>query len=420
MAKYRKSGLLMKCVLLTFTLATLSFSFTAFAKKPVTVKFASWWFTEAGRKEWLNAHLDKFEKENPGIKIERIAIGSTDVHDKFMTEAAAGTGPDVLWLRHVSLGPFAKMGFLEPLDKYINFNKYDLEDLNKDAVINGKRYALNLMSYAYGHLIYNKKMFAEAGLKPPTTPEELIDVAKKLTKAPDIYGLGMPVLPTESEYFAQVIQKFASGFNAGIANKDGKIAVNDEKFIEAIKWYKKVYDANVTPRGIGWKVQRKMFADGKIAMINDGAYQFGIIDGFYPGKSKEFDAIRPPFPGNRILFDQNFVAMNKNSKNKKEAAKFIEWWIRSDNQLEYNTYGLHIGTTKVQFPKKWLEDRPYYKAYMDPSLIPMPTVVVGYEAETEQIRRILVNHVADVIYKNKPVEDALNDAQKEIMGIIKK
>lgn len=419
MAKYLKPGSLMKYFLLILCFTTFSISFTAYAKKPVTVKFASWWFTEAGRKEWLNEHLDKFEKENPGIKIERIAIGSTDVHDKFMTEAAAGTGPDVLWMRHVSLGPFAKMGFLEPLDKYINFKKYDLEELNQDAVINGKRYALNLMSYAYGHLIYNKKMFAEAGLKPPTTPEELIDVAKKLTKAPDYYGFGMPVLPTESEYFAQVIQKFACGFDVGIADK-GKITVNDPKFIEAIKWYKKVYEANVTPRGIGWKVQRKMFADGKIAMINDGAYQFGIIDGFYPGKSNDFDAIRPPFPGSRVLFDQNFVAINKNSKQKKEAAKFLEWWMRSDNQIAYNTYGLHIGTTKVKFPQKWLDERPYYAAYTDPSLKPMPTVVVGYETETEQIRRTLVNHVAEVIFRNKPVEDALNAAQKEIMGIIKK
>lgn len=418
--KLRKSKLLLGLVLVAFCVTSMSFLLTAYAKNPVTIEFASWWFTEAGHDKWLHAHLDKFEKENPDIKIKRTAISSNDVHDKFMTQAAAGTGPDVLWLRHISLGPFVKMGFLEPLDEYIDFSKYDLEELNKDGVFDGKQYALNLMSLAYGQLIYNKKMFDEAGLKPPTTPEELLEVAKKLTNAPNTYGFGMPVMPTESNYFAQMIQKMASGFDVGIADEKGNITVNDPRFIEAMKWFKKIYDANVTPRGISWSVQRKMFADGKIAMINDGAYQFGIIDGFYPGKSKEFAAVRPPFPGRHVMFDQNFIAMNKNSKHKAEAARFLEWWIRPDNQLEFNMHGLHIGTTKVKFPEDWLAANPYYEVFIDPELIPMPTVVVGYEAETEQIRRILVNHVAEAIIGNKPIEAVLAAAQKEIEGIIKK
>lgn len=391
----------------------------AFAKQPVTIKFESWWLTEAGHDKWLNAFLDKFEKENPGIKLDRIAIASSAVHDKFMTEAAAGTGPDVLWFRDISLVPFAKMGFLEPLDKYIKPSQYKLESINNEGVIDGHRYALNLMSFAYGQLIYNKKMLADAGLKPPTTPEELIDVAKKLTKAPDQYGFGMPVVPTETEYFAQGIQKFASGFDAGIS-KNGKIAVNDPNFVKGVECFKKVYDADVTPKGIGWSVQRRMFADNKIAMIFDGAYQFGIIDGFYPGHSNDFGAVRPPFPGNHVLFNENFFGISKASKHKAEAVKFLKWWIRADNQAEYNMFGLHIGTVKTNYPKAWLDQHPYLAAYNDPKLIPMPTMVKGFEEQSEQIRRTLVDNVAQIFFANKPIDQAMNDAEKVLGDIVKK
>jgi len=417
MTEYRRQvKVFVKTALILLIISVFITALAASAKAPVTIKFAAWWFTEAGRNEWLNGQMDKFEKENPGIKVERIAIASGDVHDKFMTEAAAGAGPDILWFRDISMAPFAKMGFLEPLNNYINFKKYKLEEINDAGIFNGKRYALNLMAFPYGQLIYNKKMLAAAGVKPPKTPEELLEAAKKLTKAPEQYGFGMPVVPSETEYFAQNIQKFASGFNAGIA-QNGKIAVNSPSFIEGVKWFKKIYDAGVTPIGVGWKVQRRMFADDKIAMIFDGAYQFGVIDGFYPGHSKDFDAVRPPFPGKYVMFNQNFIGMSKASKHKKEAAQLLKWWIREDNQITYNMYGMHVGTVKVNYPKDWLAANPFLAAYNDPNLKPMPTIVAGFDEQSEQIRRTLVDYVAEAFFKGKSVEDALNEAQKAIIRI---
>ncbi len=415
--KYHK--IIFRGLFLLIMCLTIISPFVVNAKEQVTIKFSSWWFTEAGHKEWLNSFLDKFEKENPDIKIERIAIGSGDIHDKFMTEAVSGSGPDVLWLRDISLVPFAKMGFLEPLDKYINFKQYQLEEVNKQGIVNGKRYAINVMAFAYGQLLYNKQLLDEAGVQPPKTPEELIQVAKKLTKAPNQYGFGMPVMPSETEYFAQNIQKFACGFNTAIS-QNGKIMVGSPKFIQSVTWLKKVYDAGVTPQGMGWKVQRRMFADGKIAMLCDGAYQFGVIDGFYPGRSKNFGAVKPPFPGNLVIFNTNFMAVNKNSKYKNEVARFLKWWIRSDNQAEFNTYGLHIGTVKTQYSKEFYVEHPYMEAFDDTTLKPQPTIVVGYDEQSEQIRRTLVDNVAKIFFSNQSVDVALKNAQNAIQAIIKK
>jgi multiple sugar transport system substrate-binding protein len=410
-----------KWLLLTALLAfvvTFSSKETIFAKKSVTIKFGSWWFTEAGKDTWLNAHLNKFEKENPGIKVERISYNFLEVQDKFMTEAAAGKGPDVLWFRDNSVVPFVEFKFLEPLDKWINFSKYHLEECNSGGVVNGKRYALNCMAFPYGQLIYNKKIFDEAGLKPPTTPTELIEIAKKLTKAPDRYGFGMPVVPGETEYFAQNIQKFASGFGAAIS-KNGKIAVNDPAFIKGVEWLKKVYDANIVPKGIGWKVQRRMLAEDKVVMLFDGAYQWDLIDGYHSGHSKVFYAAHPPFPSNNIMFTCNMIGMNSASKHKAEVAQFLKWWMRKDNQMEFNMCGKHTGTVKTDFPNNWLKANGFMKVYNDPKIIPTSTVVVGFEKQSEQIRRTMVNYVTQIVFNNKPIVETMNELQKVLENMVK-
>ena len=69
-----------------------------------------------------------------------------------------------------------------------------------------------LYGLAYG-LYYNKKMFADAGLKPPTTWAELIAAAKKLTNpGKGVYGMAMEGGSyTESVHFAYIFGKQNGG-----------------------------------------------------------------------------------------------------------------------------------------------------------------------------------------------------------------
>jgi len=386
--------------------------------EPVTMEFAAWWFTEAGRVDWLNQKCDEFEQMNPGIKVDRVAIASTDVHDKFMTQAAAGTGPDVIWMRETSLHPFMKLGFLEPTGNWIDDSKYDLEPINELAVLNGERLAYNLFAYAYSLVIYNKTMFQQKGVAVPTTPQETLDAAVKLTDAPNVFGWGMPVDPSNVEYFAQAMQKFTSFFGAAIAD-DGEITVNSPDFVEGITWYKKFFDADVTPKSIGWRVQRKMQAEDKVAMVTDGAYHFGVMEGVKEGSSKDKDAIKPPFPSDYVLYGSNYIAMNKASDEKEAAATFLKWWLSDEFQTEFCKYGNHVGAVKVEFSDEYMKDHWYLDAYNDPSLKPMLALVEGHEEKSMEIRTTLVDYGAEILYKDAPVKGTLDRAQKAIENLIK-
>jgi ABC-type glycerol-3-phosphate transport system substrate-binding protein len=267
-------------------------------------------------------------------------------------------------------------------------------------------------------VIYDKTHFDAKGVAEPKTAQETLDAAIKLTDAPKVFGWGMPVDPSNVEYFAQAIQKFASFFNSAIS-LDGKIVVNQPSFVEGITWYKKFFDADVTPKSIDWRTQRKMNAQGKVVMITDGPYHFDIADSITPGFSKNLVAIRPPFPGDFVLYGSNFISINKSSKIKEQAATFLKWWLSDEFQTEFNMYGKHIGAVKVEYPADFMQKNPYMKAFGDPSLKPLPALVIGHEERSMEIRTMMVNFVADILYKNAPIQQTLDKAQKAIEDALK-
>jgi len=64
-------------------------------------------------------------------------------------------------------------------------NEFSSPIAQKAAEIDGKMYVLYSDACPYSGLIFNKKMLQDAGAEVPKTPDELISVALKLTKAPD-------------------------------------------------------------------------------------------------------------------------------------------------------------------------------------------------------------------------------------------
>jgi len=382
----------------------------AVSKENVTIKFAAWWFIEPGRIEWLKAHCKKFERENPNIKVEPVPVTSNEVHDKMMVEFAAGKGPDITCFRDMSLKTWIRQDFLEPLNKYIDFSKYDLESINDIAMVNGNRYAVVLYAFPYGDLIYNSKMFEEAGVKPPVNLKEFMAVTKKLTKAPAQYGFGIAVNPSNTVYFYQSIVKIVYGFGGRTVRK-GVPCVNEPAYIRGIEFFKKIYDSKVMPWGTAWRTQRTMMGHGKIAMIMDGPYMFDVFKGIDPKIATYMKAAPRPFPCRYDPYDINWIGVGRTSKHKPEAMKFMEFWIRPDNQREFNAFGKSIGAVKVKYSEDWLKKHPFMKVYTDPYTIPVNWTIEGLEEYSAPIYKIVVDHVEKVILGDKPAKETMDECQ---------
>ncbi|GAB3596768.1 sugar ABC transporter substrate-binding protein [Microbacterium tumbae] len=159
----------------------------------------TYWATNQGPsipadEEILTAELDKFT-EQTGIEVDLEVIGWPDINNRILAAASTGRGPDVLNFGNTNAYMFGSTGALMELDeaaldaiggrdRYIPavFGTSDLDPIT----------SVPLYSQVYG-LFYNKKMFADAGLEPPTTWQEFRDAAEALTDpATDTYGFTFP------------------------------------------------------------------------------------------------------------------------------------------------------------------------------------------------------------------------------------
>jgi len=62
-------------------------------------------------------------------------------------------------------------------------------------------------------LLYNSEILKKAKVKPPTTPEELLAVAKKLTKKPNQYGFWHPNIMAEQGDFWFNLQNWVNMYD---------------------------------------------------------------------------------------------------------------------------------------------------------------------------------------------------------------
>lgn len=80
------------------------------------------WSGDAGQREddIVDGTLKAFERENPGIRVERINPGdAASFYTKLQTMMAAGTPPDAFYIGSERLAAFATMGLLEPLGPFV-------------------------------------------------------------------------------------------------------------------------------------------------------------------------------------------------------------------------------------------------------------------------------------------------------------
>src|SRR3989338_8036555 len=163
--------------LLSLLLSASGFLYTppVRAAEGVTLEF---WELSVGE-ELMRSLLDRFERQNPGVKVRFQQLSWDFGLDKVITSIAAGNPPDVIELGTDWVPQFSSSGVLSDLTEELA----PLKDkfLLWDTVPYKNR--LYGMPWLAGTriLFYNRELFAKAGLnpdKPPATWKELHEAAK--------------------------------------------------------------------------------------------------------------------------------------------------------------------------------------------------------------------------------------------------
>lgn len=137
--------------------------------------------------------VELFNSTHKDIQVEYLEMppSTTDQHDKYATVfAAKDSSIDIVAADSPWVPEFASAGWFLELDTMSGY-----EDITKDyfegpllaTTFKNRTYAIPWYNNA-GVLFYRTDLLEKAGLKPPKTFEELIDISRKLQKSPDLHG----------------------------------------------------------------------------------------------------------------------------------------------------------------------------------------------------------------------------------------
>ena len=122
-----------------------------------------------------------------GVTIEREAVPGDTLIQKVLQQSSSKTLPDVLMLDNPDLQQIAETGALATLGQFgLSADGY-IQGVVDASTYQGKLYGLQPITNTIG-LFYNKDILDKAGVKPPTTWDELKAAAKQLTSGKQ-YGI---------------------------------------------------------------------------------------------------------------------------------------------------------------------------------------------------------------------------------------
>ncbi|MFC4075672.1 ABC transporter substrate-binding protein [Salinithrix halophila] len=358
----------------------------------------------------LEKQIKAFEEKNPDIQVSIQAI-TDDYLKEMQTLIGAKQEPDVFYLDSMPAPDLINLGVLEPLDKYIQASDLDtsefeealIEAYTKDSSIYGLPKDYNTLA-----LFYNKKMFKEEGLEPPTTWDELRDAAKKLTKGG---RKGLAINPELARY-----QPFVYQNGGAVLDEDGKATLDRKENVEALDFFTSLFledQSTGVPNDLGVEWAGDAFAEEKAAMVYEGGWmipflkekapdlEYGIVE--LPAKEKGMKS-------SNLAFTVAYV-MSKNSKNKEAAFKLIEFLTSKEGQTYVVESGLALPSRK-SMGEKFIRKYPEREAFVKGAAYAEPFQYGDYGNKFADEASKAAESV--VLKQEKSVENALKKAQERV------
>ena len=314
---------------------------TAAAEKVTLVMWQQW--GNGSERDVLKALISRYEELNPNITIEETPVTNNAA---ILSAITGGNAPDIVSLGNsLALGGWASAGAVTDLTPFIEASGLDTSAYVQSAFnglkVGGKTYALPFQLFNAG-LIYNKQMFADAGLTPPTTLEELAVVAKQLTKVDStgrITQLGFtPTYPGPDQGQTCPLIAYSYAFGGEWAGSDGTPTPNTPENVAALTWMRDLYNdlggtavTNYIASAGSYLTADDPLESGQLGMVFDGPWNIQYTKGNAPEVAKNLSVIplpasmTSPASSGSTYIDANPQFIPTGSKHTQAAFDFIAW-----------------------------------------------------------------------------------------------
>ncbi|HEY5837190.1 extracellular solute-binding protein [Streptomyces sp.] len=391
-------------------------------KDPASVSgTVTYWDTSDAKNEapTYQALIKEFEAKYPKIKVTYQNVDFTTVEQKFKAAAQSGKGaPDVIRADVGLIPEYASLHYIAPLDGTAALA--DTEDFVAGPMnttkYEGKTYAVPSVTDTLG-LLYNKEIFAKAGItKPPATWDELIADSKTIKeKVPGVAGTYV----NPDSYF---LFPLLFGEGADLADPAAKkITINSPEAVKAVTKAKEIYDTSSLKVDFAsaYDNMQTSFRTGKVAMLIQGPWSVSDDLSGSAFKGKESNLGYAPVPAGstgKALAPTggHDLAVYQGSKNLEASYLFTQFMTSSASQQQIALKNGTLPTRTSAYTAEVLKDPEIagFKSIMDTARprVALPQVGSLFTPLQQQYIKILQGQTS--------VQSGLDAAAKEFGDLL--
>lgn len=386
-------------------------------KEDVTLRFLCY---ETG-KEAVQKTADMFMEEHPEIKVEVVAATDMTVMNQNAIAAhQANDDYDVMWVNHVDTLAYIQGGIIQSLQEFMDADSVDyssvlFESLLEQGMSEGATYAVPINT-GTRVIACNKDLFEKYNVEYPTTQEEMLAAAEKLTVDGN-YGYVNTL--TENCYNPTYEQGIFMVSDGGrfYEMEDGKAVAKLDtpqmrRFLQfnldLLQYMPK--DA-LTMTGDD---ARKAFSTGNIGMYKYGNWELDLM----PETDFEYELIKVPVAEAGLESGSTGggfqIAMGAGTAHPQEAWELIKYITTTPEAMTVQA-GADLPTMPQCFEMEPYNDPKYdiFKEQLDNACltgIPVPNM----NAVTEEFFK----YWTDMLYGKITVEEACTEGQAAVQKLL--
>ncbi len=367
----KKSLIVMSCFILIFVLAACGNNNSvneapvnnekpaekpveAPAEKPAEKVVLNYWTDDRHDADYIQATVDKFNADHADSIEVKITVMSENYTQAVDISFASNQPPDVMRVKAANTTQFTEKGFLEPIDAYMTEDmKTKFSGVEGVNIFDGKQYSMPSTGNTI-RMIYNLDLFDKAGVtNPPTTLQEMVDAAKKITavgKADGEYGFALP-FKNPGSAFQRSMRAILPVSGVHYDSFDLKTGKYDfTRLGEAVEYFKQMKDdGSMLPGSESLDIDplRAQFAEGKIGMYMSYASEPGVYSTQFPTKINWNVAPVPTINGetdgvSAVLGAGVWLGMSAKSEHKDAAWTFMAYMYSDEVLQAYHEQGLGL------------------------------------------------------------------------------
>jgi multiple sugar transport system substrate-binding protein len=370
-------------------------------------------FTSDSEFVGLEEVMKLFAKKYPDLKVVQENIPNKDYMAKFTAAVQANTRANTAAVQADRVRDMVSMnGLLDLTDRINNWElkKYFPDNRFAAATIDNKIYGVPQFTFV-DWMYYRVDYFKEAGIeKPPSTLEEFLAAAKKLTDpSKNRYGFGLRGGDGGHAFIMDVLEGFGSPLIV-----DGKVAIDKAKAVEAIKFWSELFTVHkVAPPSApndSFRQIMEAFKTGQTAMV---FHHTGSLAEIKDALGDKFmTAVRPKGPADhvaRVSYQYNGIMKEENID---ASFAWIGFWGETDPTLAFlEKTGYFPASEAVATDPRITGNKHYQAAIETFKFGRLPPQFIGYPGWAT---KIVLPEFQKVLVGNQTPEGCVDTITKEL------